>query len=168
MLEFVCEHNALFSTKIYILLKMVNKAVPDKTRDVAIDVLYGSVNVLVVNCFQESYLWHTDNNYLLFGHSYSVLWIAFKNRIFDTLTTTEALQTRTMNGCELLSRIVSLTHWQQHIIMAFFITSSCELLSRIVSLTHWQQRRPCFLQSENCCELLSRIVSLTHWQQRNG
>ena len=56
MLEFVCEHNALFSTKIYILLKMVNKAVPDKTRDVAIDVLYDPVNVLVVNCFQESYL----------------------------------------------------------------------------------------------------------------
>ena len=40
-----------------------------------------------------------------------VLWIAFKNCIFDTLITTDRIYVLIQFCCELLSRIVSLTHW---------------------------------------------------------
>lgn len=46
MLEFICEHNALFSTKIYILLKMVNKTVADQFCYVTFDVNHSGVDVV--------------------------------------------------------------------------------------------------------------------------
>ena len=48
MLEFICEHNASFSTKIYIILKMVNKAICNQISDFAFDVHYSGVQVVDV------------------------------------------------------------------------------------------------------------------------
>ena len=63
----------------------------------------------VVNCFQKSYLWllNTTAKILLsLGH---MLWIAFKNLIFDYWTQLAFGSEKVEAGCELLSKILSLT-----------------------------------------------------------
>ena len=63
----------------------------------------------VVNCFQKSYLWllNTTCPHLLL---YLLgLWIAFKNLIFDYWTQRCVLWYVLQEGCELLSKILSLT-----------------------------------------------------------
>ena len=63
----------------------------------------------VVNCFQKSYLWllNTTGNGIKIG--VGMLWIAFKNLIFDYWTQLIISQIVNKYSCELLSKILSLT-----------------------------------------------------------
>ena len=67
----------------------------------------------VVNCFQISYLWHTGNRRDMISFLAAWLWIAFKFLIFDILATGVASDFNITTGCELLSNFLSLTYWQQ-------------------------------------------------------
>ena len=63
----------------------------------------------VVNCFQKSYLWllNTTHSALLLRNV--LLWIAFKNLIFDYWTQLPFFSSVIKWCCELLSKILSLT-----------------------------------------------------------
>ena len=63
----------------------------------------------VVNCFQKSYLWLLNTTAEDGDYTTDELWIAFKNLIFD--------------------------YWTQHIKFVCFYDNGCELLSKILSLT---------------------------------
>ena len=58
----------------------------------------GIITPSIMNCFQESYLWPTDNNTKFFKKVLFWLWIAFKNRIFDLLITTFSDFPKTWTG----------------------------------------------------------------------
>ena len=64
---------------------------------------------LVVNCFQKSYLWLLNTTILKCDLIEVVLWIAFKNLIFDYWTQRGVSGSLWPSGCELLSKILSLT-----------------------------------------------------------
>ena len=119
------------------------------------------------------------------------LWIAFEIFIFDRLTTTQGRLESDYTSCELLSKFLSLTDWQQRpdvdsgatnrlwIAFEIFIFDRltttkvwkylhvicCELLSKFLSLTDWQQRWNWQSLRKSSCELLSKFLSLTDWQQ---
>ena len=63
----------------------------------------------VVNCFQKSYLWLLNTTDGCVVAVNQVLWIAFKNLIFDYWTQPKCRGYSTITGCELLSKILSLT-----------------------------------------------------------
>ena len=66
-------------------------------------------HLLVVNCFQKSYLWLLNTTCLRWVLSFPALWIAFKNLIFDYWTQHDERIEKGGGGCELLSKILSLT-----------------------------------------------------------
>ena len=63
----------------------------------------------VVNCFQKSYLWLLNTTRCMPALSPLLLWIAFKNLIFDYWTQLVFTGCPSLGGCELLSKILSLT-----------------------------------------------------------
>ena len=89
----------------------------------------------VVNCFQKSYLWllNTTSNECIC--IWSVLWIAFKNLIFDYWTQRRRYVNPVPLSCELLSKILSLTIEHNKDLSANDTHTGCELLSKILSLT---------------------------------
>ena len=64
---------------------------------------------IVVNCFQKSYLWLLNTTISHLPQGRWELWIAFKNLIFDYWTQLLPWTCVMMLGCELLSKILSLT-----------------------------------------------------------
>ena len=63
----------------------------------------------VVNCFQKSYLWLLNTTLFEKYRNIGLLWIAFKNLIFDYWTQPESVVWEFLVCCELLSKILSLT-----------------------------------------------------------
>ena len=114
----------------------------------------------VVNCFQKSYLWLLNTTDTLIAFQWSLLWIAFKNLIFDYWTQPKLRRQRTRASCELLSKILSLTieHnradlWQVlNPVVNCFQKSYLWLLNTTDQHTNGIHPR---------CELLSKILSLT-------
>ena len=94
-----------------------------------------------------------------------MLWIAFEIFIFDRLTTARPHRCIPQRCCELLSKFLSLTDWQQRIRNYRLMLVRCELLSKFLSLTDWQQRNAFCYFGNHGCELLSKFLSLTDWQQ---
>ena len=62
-----------------------------------------------MNCFQKSYLWLLNTTFLVSCCIVLALWIAFKNLIFDYWTQPSSPSCKSKLGCELLSKILSLT-----------------------------------------------------------
>ena len=63
----------------------------------------------VVNCFQKSYLWLLNTTQFGIKSNRNMLWIAFKNLIFDYWTQLIGSRLSHWLSCELLSKILSLT-----------------------------------------------------------
>ena len=63
----------------------------------------------VVNCFQKSYLWLLNTTWVIWKRKQWLLWIAFKNLIFDYWTQRACGGFSLSRRCELLSKILSLT-----------------------------------------------------------
>ena len=75
-----------------------------------------SSGVRVVNCFQKSYLWLLNTTNYCKDYIAGMLWIAFKNLIFDYWTQRSKIISKFKYSCELLSKILSLTiehNWHQ-------------------------------------------------------
>ena len=64
---------------------------------------------IVVNCFQKSYLWLLNTTIWVKSQTLQGLWIAFKNLIFDYWTQQWHKNKQGSQGCELLSKILSVT-----------------------------------------------------------
>ena len=65
--------------------------------------------IIVVNCFQKSYLWLLNTTEQKNLAAAAQLWIAFKNLIFDYWTQLWRFCSQRRWSCELLSKILSLT-----------------------------------------------------------
>ena len=143
-------------------------------------------SALVVNCFQKSYLWllnTTGNGRTDFSQE---LWIAFKNLIFDYWTQRALTFFSIFLGCELLSKILSLTieHndvfcdmyykkvvncfqksylWLLNTTDCLGIIPQCKLWIAFKNLIfdYWTQQHRAAELPHDGCELLSKILSLT-------
>ena len=139
-----------------------------------------------MNCFQKSYLWllNTTGNGIKIG--VGMLWIAFKNLIFDYWTQLIISQIVNKYSCELLSKILSLTiehnftRAKQHSkgVVNCFQKSYLWLLNTTIHhkatlclmlwiafknliFDYWTQQGGILPMMKKCCELLSKILSLT-------
>ena len=120
----------------------------------------------VVNCFQKSYLWLLNTTSYLGVVVSSLLWIAFKNLIFDywtqhprlakrsasvvncfqksylwLLNTTHSLLRRTWPWLWIAFKNLIFDYWTQRLLGKFNSLCRCELLSKILSLTIEHNRR---------------------------
>jgi len=142
--------------------------------------------IIVVNCFQKLYLWHSETTCHLSFYFNVVLWIAFKNCIFDILKQRNVNAKNKGASCELLSKIVSLTFWNNSLSR---LTCASAVVNCFQKLYLWHsettllqpyetwkelwiafkncifdfQKQPsaCVFVPIVCCELLSKFVSLT-------
>ena len=139
-----------------------------------------------MNCFQKSYLWLLNTTLCDTGSSHCWLWIAFKNLIFDYWTQLNSMSPMMKFGCELLSKILSLTiehnveptQTTQSIVVNCFQKSYLWLLNTTVEIIenfilvlwiafknlifdYWTQLVVVAESFGLCCELLSKILSLT-------
>ena len=140
----------------------------------------------VVNCFQKSYLWLLNTTCSCLQRNPRGLWIAFKNLIFDYWTQLGSGNIKIERGCELLSKILSLTI--EHNLPAqlgfTFQVVNCFQKSYLWLLNttlpkgcvcgfrlwiafknlifdYWTQPLSEQDGTHFCCELLSKILSLT-------
>ena len=140
----------------------------------------------VVNCFQKSYLWLLNTTHQEKGCIGHMLWIAFKNLIFDYWTQLQRMVTTPQMSCELLSKILSLTI--EHNILSLFASMTtvvnCFQKSYLWLLNttgednqylptglwiafknlifdYWTQQKSNPKHRHCGCELLSKILSLT-------
>ena len=145
-----------------------------------------SLSSWVVNCFQKSYLWLLNTTRCTYAPYRPPLWIAFKNLIFDYWTQRCVLWYVLQEGCELLSKILSLTiehNWLsgdnsavqvvncfQKSYLWLLNTTRAEEVFKIVPLwiafknlifDYWTQQFGSRKACESSCELLSKILSLT-------
>ncbi len=90
---------------------------------------------LVVNCFQNLYLWLSETAIAVEFFNKQSLWIAFKICIFDFQKQLNYWSYYWNISCELLSKFVSLTFRNSMRILVETGSHSCELLSKFVSLT---------------------------------
>ena len=117
-------------------------------------------SIIVVNCFQKSYLWLLNTTCDRGDVSCHELWIAFKNLIFDYWTQRLQEKHKLLLRCELLSKILSLTieHNAVQVLPLEIRVVNCFQKSYLwlLNTTYWQ-----FSAHPYCCELLSKILSLT-------
>jgi len=116
--------------------------------------------VVVVNCFQNLYLWlsETAMNWNLWTRKQ--LWIAFKICIFDFQKQPLRCPPFGMASCELLSKFVSLTFRNS---LVWYTTTKIQLwiAFKICIFDFQKQLQLYYLPHYNSCELLSKFVSLT-------
>ena len=144
------------------------------------------MNASVVNCFQKSYLWLLNTTSDTYQNLVDVLWIAFKNLIFDYWTQLPLHSSHHPWRCELLSKILSLTI--EHNEFVVFVHSAtvvncfqksylwllnttrnrrCRTFGRLwiafknLIFDYWTQLATGRSYSTRRCELLSKILSLT-------
>ena len=140
----------------------------------------------VVNCFQKSYLWLLNTTHIFVISKCTMLWIAFKNLIFDYWTQRDFFTVAWIAGCELLSKILSLTieHnilslfasmttvvncfqksylWLLNTTKYSFVSNNQQLWIAFKNLIfdYWTQLSNLSLWKRKRCELLSKILSLT-------
>ena len=139
-----------------------------------------------MNCFQKSYLWLLNTTFSRKGAFGGLLWIAFKNLIFDYWTQQVLVSVLFLCSCELLSKILSLTiehnctkfrnffirvvNCFQKSYLWLLNTTLCKsyllrfelwIAFKNLIFDYWTQRSIQFLRSAERCELLSKILSLT-------
>jgi len=122
--------------------------------------IFAGGGVIVVNCFQNLYLWLSETAVSNSLFTEYVLWIAFKICIFDFQKQHILFFTRLQFGCELLSKFVSLTFRNSHteVINLWEIVVNC-----FQNLYLWLSETAMAVEIRRllCCELLSKFVSLT-------
>ena len=142
--------------------------------------------ILIVNCFQKSYLWLLNTTCEPQMPRPEELWIAFKNLIFDYWTQRNVNALVDYDGCELLSKILSLTieHndcsevslcfdvvncFQKSYLWLLNTTCACKGWKRLrlwiafknLIFDYWTQLSGRGIIFAKRCELLSKILSLT-------
>ena len=148
---------------------------------------------VVVNCFQNFYLWYTDTGCWSTGWTPCPLWIAFKISIFDTLIQVSVRPAWTQGRLWIAFKISIFDTLIQGSVYLLPPQMSCELLSKFLSLIHWYRLSTggaletllwiafkisifdtliqgifCNRRKEDSCELLSKFLSLIHWYRRSG
>ena len=139
-------------------------------------------------CFQNLYLWLSDTTLEMQFTSACLLWFAFKIYIFDFLIQPQIVVPGYIDGCDLLSKFISLTFWYNpstldmsaSVVVICFQNLYLWLSDTTRNLElHWKdllwfafkiyifdfliQHKQNDKLNDKRCDLLSKFISLTFW-----